>query len=365
MGKHTTTAARIGAIAGSAVLIATLWMARPAADSSAAQETPPGTPAAFEDARTADLQTRVADLSTRVAELGGADSEAVAGRLGGRREGFDARFGPPVAYLGPGQVQYDVADVGRVAVTFANGLAERIAVVSPRPAELPLEQPDAADWTASRALEIAAAFAPADAVLDPAAVAAAEPAMVTSEVLGAATALPDAAGCVAAGPRTLAVDFAAPAADQIAAVELALGPPAAPVAVASGGQSNRGAGVVANTSLGGRVTANGIVLQTLQTLPGAAGVRPAATGSSWFAVEVALQNGSGRPVTFTPADFVLVGSDGAEVVAACGGLDPAFPLSEIEDGGVAEGWVSFLVPDGFDPSRVVILAPNARVGFDF
>lgn len=348
------------------VMVGALWVARPEVGPAGAQSSDPATPvAAFEEARMADLQTRVADLSTQVAELGGADDAALAGRLGGQRAGFDALYGAPVAYLGPGQVQYDVPGVGRTAVTFADGIADRIAIVSPRPPDLPLAEADAGDWTPDRAREIASAFAPADAPLPPDFAIAPELAAFTSTALGAATATADAAGCVAAGPRAFSVTAAMPDADHVAAVELVLGDPvAAPSVAESGGRANRGAGAVANSSLGGVVSVNGLRIEATQARDRADGARPAAEGQSWFAVELMVENGARRPVSFALADFVLVDVAGNELTAVCGGADPMFPLAEIGRNDAAEGWVSFQVPADFQPQQLVVLAPNARVGFD-
>ncbi|HET7093812.1 MAG TPA: hypothetical protein VFI22_10050, partial [Thermomicrobiales bacterium] len=55
----------------------------PHASVLAQSATPAASPSAAD--RLSDLQTQVAVLSTQVAELGGADPEAIAGRLGGHR----------------------------------------------------------------------------------------------------------------------------------------------------------------------------------------------------------------------------------------------------------------------------------------
>ena len=153
--------------------------------------------------------------------------------------------------------------------------------------------------------------------------------------------------------------------DHVAAIELALGDPiAAPSVADAGGRANRGAGAVANSSLGGVVSVNGLRIEATQARDRAEGARPAAAGQGWFAVELTVENGARRPISFALADFVLVDAAGNELTAVCGGADPMFPLAEIGRGDVAEGWVSFQVPADFQPQRLVVLAPNARVGFD-
>lgn len=363
---------RIVAAAAAVAVLAAAWAAGPFAPATAqdvpAQATPAASPApGFEDARLADLQTRVADLTTRVADLGGAEDPALAGRLGGRREGFDALFGFPVAYLGPGQVQYDVPGIGRVSVTFVDGIAERIAAVAPRPADLPLAQADPSDWSAQQARDVVAAFAPADAPLPADAVLGASPVSATSAALGAATNPADPLACGPVGGRSFAVTAEGADPDQVAAVALALGPQQAALAPAqpeAGGRANRGASAVANTSLGGPVSVNGLRLQAEQVQDRAVGARPTAEGQTLFAVDLVVENDTRRPVRFAPTDFVLVDAQGRELTAVCGGVDPAFPFDEIGRRETAEGWVSFQVPADFVPARMVVLASNARVGFE-
>src|SRR5581483_11943174 len=99
----------------------------PRATALAQEATPAGTPSAGQ--QLSDLQTRVAVLSTQVADLGGADPEEIAGRLGGRRAGFDHLYGAPAAYPAPDQVEYHVADVGRLLVTFANDRAVAVTAM--------------------------------------------------------------------------------------------------------------------------------------------------------------------------------------------------------------------------------------------
>ncbi|HEX5498760.1 MAG TPA: hypothetical protein VFX03_06015, partial [Thermomicrobiales bacterium] len=137
----------------------------PHASALAQSATPPATPAASPSAadRLSDLQTQVAALSTQVAELGGADPEAIAGRLGGHRAGFDALYGAPVAYPAPNQVEYRVPDVGRLLATFDNDRAVALVALPNRQADRPLDQPDPADWSLDTARQIIARFSPADA----------------------------------------------------------------------------------------------------------------------------------------------------------------------------------------------------------
>ena len=322
--------------------------------------------AGLEQAQVADLQTRVADLTTRVAELGGAEDEALAGRLGGSRTGFDAQYGAPVAYLGGGVVQYEVQGLGRLTVSFEDDVARRLSLVSPRPATLPLEQPDAADWSPERAREIAATLAPRDA--DFAETEAAELAELAgqSEVLAQAAAAVDEEGCAPAGPVGFTVSYTQPSPDLVSEISLAIdegGAALAPTEPERGGRVDRGASAVATTSLGGVTAVNGLLLQAFDVVDGAEGERLPAPGQKLVAVELAIENEARRSVRFDLADFVLVDASGQEVTAICGGVEPALGRVEVGRGEAVEGWVTFQVPEGFEPERFVVLAPAARVAF--
>lgn len=323
--------------------------------------------AAQDDAQVADLQTRVADLSTRVAELGGAEAEALVGRLGGTRSGFDARYGPPVAYLGGGTVQYEVEGVGRLTVSFEDDVAQRATLIAPRVASRPLEDPDPADWTLERARELAATLAPADATFAESVTADADVLTGSSEALTQTVAVSDENGCGPVGPGGFTATFTTPSLDHVSEITLAIDPEAAALAPTEpqrSGRAQRGASAVANSSLGGVVAVNGLRMQAFDVIEDAETERPAAPGYSLVAVNLAIENDARRPVRFAPSDFVLVGASGEEVTAICGGVEPSIGQVEVGRRDAAEGYVTFQVPDGFVPERFVVLAPGARVGFE-
>ena len=318
-------------------------------------------------AQVSDLQTRVADLSTRVAELGGAEEEALVGRLGGSRSGFDARYGPPVAFLGGGAVQYDVPDTGRLTVTFEADVAQRAMLVSSRPASLPLEEPDEADWSLERAREVAATIVPADATFD--VTGTDEPNVLTgaSAALSGAVAVDDEQGCEPTGGRGFTVTYTMPNPDLVSAIEIELGAEQAALAPTEpdrSGRTQRGASAVANSSLGGVVAVNGLRMQAFDVVEDAEAEQPAAEGQTLVAVELAIENDGRRSVAFAPTDFVLVDASGEEVTALCGGVEPSIGQVEVGRRDAAEGFVTFQVPEGFVPERFVVLAPGARVGFE-
>jgi hypothetical protein len=335
--------------------------------------TPAASPAATTDeAEVSDLRTRVAELSTRVAALGGADREAVKGRLGGSRAGFDDLYGRPAAYLAPDEVAYDVPDVGRVAVRFADDRATRIVLAAPRPADLPLDQPDPGDWSDETATALATRFAPADAQLgEP--TADGERALVvsgTSEALTGAMAPADALGCPVGGATPFSATFTRSGADQVSVVVVETAPPgtasalpAEPVEPEQGQLSQGGSRAIANSSLGGTVSVNGVQMSATSARANAQGPRPAAEGYQFFTVDLRIENQTAQPLTYEPSDFILVDRRGREATAICGGIKPAIARGELAPGTGTEGVVTFEVPERFRAERFVALVNGARVGF--
>jgi hypothetical protein len=345
--------------------------------SLAVQQVGEGTPVASpqaerDEAELADLRTRVAELSTRVAELGGADAEAVTGRLGGSRAGFDDRYGRPVTYPGPEEVVYDVPDAGRVAVRFEDDRATRIVLAAPRPADVPLDQPDAADWSDEAATSIAARFYPADAqVGEPAADG--EQAFVvsgTSEALTGAMAPADVLGCPVGGATPFAATFTRSGPEQVSVAVIETAPPgtasalpAEPAEPGAGQLSQGGSRAVANSSLGGTVSVNGVQMVATSARANAQGSRPPAEGYAFFTVDLRIENQTAQPLTYELSDFILVDRRGREATAICGGIEPAITRGEVAPGAGVEGVVTFEVPERFRAERFVALVDGARVGF--
>lgn len=333
-----------------------------------------GTPAEVEE-----LRSQVAALSTEVARLAGDEDETLAGRLGGERGGFTVAYGPPLAYLGPDDVVYEVAEVGRLTAGFVDERARRLVVVPDRPEEKPSDEADPADWSLAEAEEVALRFAPADAAFGEEGLATAlaatgdeaEPATGSSEALAVVAAPLEAGACPTAGGQTFGVAFTRPTEETVSAItlELAAGDGGAVAAgelvEAEDGRTRGGASAVANSSLGGVVTVNGIRVEAFNTRADAEveGVDAPAEGNL-FAVEIAVENGTERALGYQPSDFVLVDPDGRELSAACGGVEPAIAIGELAPGEALEGWVTFVLPEEFEPERFVFLAADARVGFE-
>jgi hypothetical protein len=130
------------------------------------------------------------------------------------------------------------------------------------------------------------------------------------------------------------------------------------------GRAERGGNAVANSSLGGSVTVNGIQVQAFQIQPNAEGVAMPAPGQAFTAIDVFIGNQTDHNVTYGLADMVLVDAQGREVPAICGGVEPAITEGELAPGESVEGWVTFQAPADFVPVRFVFLVDNARIGFN-
>ena len=321
-----------------------------------------------EEAELADLRTQVAALSTEVARLRG--DEALAGRLGGSRAGFDLTYGAPAGFIGPDEVAYEVLGVGRVTVSFEENRAGRLIVVPPRPPTKPVSEPDPADWALAEARDIAERFAPEDATLGgdgPAAEGGLVVAGASAE-LAAALVPVQAAGCPAEDSGEFAVTFTTPTDDTVSAITLELTPGVVTVRASTATPAGTGraignGGAVANSSVGGTVTVNGIRVRALRVRADAEGSVPPAADTSYLAVEVSIENLTDRALSYDMPDFVLMDEDGRELAAVCSGVEPAVTRGELAPGESLEGWISFQVPADFRPERFVYVVDNARIGF--
>jgi hypothetical protein len=262
---------------------------------------------------------------------------------------------PPVAYVGPDDVVYefaagdDPAVAGRVTASFADGRAERLVIVPDRPLDKALDEPDEADWAPETAAAAVTAFLPEDAAYDDGELDLAGAEEATGEQRGPRRGhLPRAKPAPAqtpAVPRSPSPSPARPrddlgghrrarrggAAGTLAAGELVEG---------DQGRTRGGASAVANSSLGGVVTVNGLRVEAFNVRPDAEveGVDPGE--GTLFAVELAVENGTERAISYQPGDFVLVDGEGASSLASCGGLEPVIAAGELAPGDSLEGWVT-------------------------
>jgi len=352
-------------------------IARPASEAQlmAAQEATPGT----EGTPTAvagevdDLRERVSELSTQVAELGGADQEALKGRLGGSRAGFDDLYGRPAAYVAPHEVMYAVPDVGRVTVLFAGDKATSIILTPTRAPDLPFDQPDPADWAQDAALTIATRFYPADAVT----AAPADSGGATFAVSGSSQALTgaitpaDTQGCPASGATAFTASFTRTSAGAISAIVIETAPPSdttllpvEPVPPEQGQLSQGGTRAMANSSLGGTVSVNGVTVVATSAQPNATGPRAVPAGYQLYTVNLRIENQTAQPLPYELSNFILVDRKGNEATAICGGVEPAITRGELAAGNGIDGVVTFEVPEGYRAVRFVVLVNGARAGFN-
>ena len=324
-----------------------------------------------EEAELADLRTRVAGLATEVARLGGGEQEALTGRLGGSRTGFDDAYGPPAAFIGADQVAYDVPEVGRLTVTFEEDRAVRLVISPPRPADKPNSEADAADWSIAEAGDVATRFAPADAELGDLTRDRAADGLVTtgtSTALTTGTGTPTASGCVPTGGGSFTVSFTRPTRETVSAVTLELAPDAAipPTPAPPSERRGGGANVFAASSLPGETTVNQVRVRGIQARFDAEAMEAPVEDGSSVAVELEIENQTEGSLEYAPGHFLLVDEDGRELSAVCGGVEPELSAGEIGPGESAEGWVSFLLPEGFEPARFeyrINGAPGIRVVF--
>lgn len=396
MRRGTLGVAGLVAILLAAMLIISLLPGGGARGGAQEASTPPeGTPPA-EPPSVEALQTQVAVRDTEIELLGGVALNLISGRLGGSQASFDADFGGAVGYVDinqnvspepplegdPVQILYAVPEVGQIAVTFANGRAVGIDVSPERTADRPLNEADDADWTLDQANQIGSQFAPADAsagTLVSEQTAPAPGVELTVEATSEALAVlfpPVADGSCgpAPAPGVFTATLTFSTADRISALSYATGGGASGATAGSlapttptepgQGRSERGGSAVANSSLGGSVTVNGIQLQAFQIRPNAEGVATAAPDQTLTAISVSIGNRTDHNVTFDLPDLVLVDAEGREVPAICGGVDPAITQGELAPGETIEGWVTFQAPADFVPVRFVFLIDNARIGFN-
>lgn len=318
-----------------------------------------------EEAELTDLRTRVADLSTQVAGLEGVDPDALAGRLGGVRSGFDAAYGPPISFVGDDQVSYLVPEVGRVTAIFEDGRAIRLVLSPDRPADKPTSDPDSADWSLERAQDIAASFAPLDADLS--ALERTRPVRGRSSsgespTLAEGAGTPVASDCPAVGGGKFTVAYTTPTRDTVSVVTLDLvdgggvSEPADPGTRLAGEGGTR-----ARSSLpSGLTNVNGVAVRGVQARLDADGAEPAAAGGSYVAVELEIENRTGGDLAYQPEDFVLTDLRGRELGAVCGGVEPAITSGVLAPGESVAGWISFLVPDDFEADQVNYLVGGSN-----
>lgn len=357
MGGERRGLGKIVALGAAMVVVAGFLVVAGGGRTGAAQD---GTAAtATREAEAAELtalRTQVAALSTEVARLGGADPEAVAGRLGGGRAGFEDAYGAATAYIGDDQAVYAVAGIGRVTVTFDEGRAVRLVVSPDRPVETPSDEPDDADFDLDEARRVAIDFAPSDAELGEFDFGAVDAPVATgtSDALVGDGGTPPAGACPPTGAGGgVAVSLTTPTEETVSAVTLervADVPLVAPTPAPATDRDTSGGVTSARVSLSGGSTAiNGIRVSGVQSRQEGDGGEDGRT----LAVELSIANQTDGDLLLDPSHFVLIDGRSREVPAGCGGVEPSLVGQEIASGDETQGWVTFPVPDRFSPRQMV------------
>jgi uncharacterized protein DUF4352 len=242
-----------------------------------------------------------------------------------------------------------------------------LVVMPNRKADLPLDQPDPADWSIDTARQMIARFSPSDATFG--GQEQTGPSMLvvpgSSDHLSASVVPPDVSGCTPSGAASFEAQVTTPTATTASSVSIRLTQPAStlPSAKPQRPKVDRGSGAVANSSLGGVVNVNGIRVQAQQVRPNASGTRAPASGNTLIAIQMTIDNQSNRPLDFALTDFALTDARGREVAPICGGVEPAITGGELKPGESAQGWVTFQAPNNFAPTKFMFYASGATIGF--
>ena len=313
----------------------------------------PTVPAA--DPYVRDLESRISALATEIAQLAGPEDEVVVGRLGGRREGFDQRFGRPVAFL----------DDGTVTFALENGLLLDLATADGRATSVVIRTADGTALTPDAALNTLALVVPADVIIVGSPASEMSTMTLQSDALGRARAKRDRTGCSATAANGFTVAYAYSGDGTIASVTTAVteSEVIAMPQPTKGDRSARGASAVANTSLGGVVAVNGLKIRVLDVDRAPSLEAPLPDDTTAVAFKVEFTNDSRRPLRLSPENALVVDADAMELVAICAGPQPSLIPAEIAPGETVTGWITFAIPADFVAQRFVLQSDDVRVGF--
>ncbi|MFN8591638.1 MAG: DUF4352 domain-containing protein [Thermomicrobiales bacterium] len=362
----------VSLIATLAVFAVLQGSARSTEFAAALDVTPAATPSGADNGELADLRNRVNALSTQVAMLGGADAEGITGRLGGSRAGFDDLYGRPTAYLDADEVGYDVPGIGVVTAKFIDDHAVTLTISPTVQPGTPVNT-NAAEWSSEQAKEIAERFLPDDAAVSENGTIGEGTAGFngTSELLNVAMSAADPQGCAVPGALPFRVRMDQSDTSSVTSLTIESDAPGtgaalplAPVEPEEGRLNQINSRAVANASLGGNVSVNGVEISATSARAGAQIGRQAAEGFQFFTVELALRNNSGDVLTVQPGDLLLVDRKQRESSALCSGAEPVIADVELAPGESLDGIVTFQIPERFRPERLVVLVNGAIVGFN-
>lgn len=298
----------------------------------------------------------------------GESEEALAGRLGGTREGFVEAYGDPTLYLGPDLVSFETEDGGQALVVFARDRAVQVVLLPGRPEDKPSTEPDPADWSLDEASAVAQRFLPADAEVDETRSA---PLDGGSVVVGCSTALnaaleePPTDTCP--GPSAaFGVRYTMPTEETVSAVTIALRDASSPGGTASSCLPTMVTGDDdAAEESGSRAVSeqNGIRVTFLGSELDAAGTESLPPGQRYVAVHVTIENRSDETFHFALDDFQVTDTGGQAYPAVCGGATPAITRGGLAPGELIRGSISFVVPENVEPEWFVYTRDGSTMRF--
>lgn len=346
-------------------LVLALQAASPAAGREGGDESVVGLSAdRIAGAESRDRKGHVAPLLPAQQESKRQESRAaLAGRLGGTREGFVAAYGQPALYLGPDLVGFGAEDEERIIVAFARDRAVQIVLLPDRPEDKPSTDPDPADWSLDTASAAAQRFLPLDAEMEDARSAQGVDGLV---LIGCSAALKgSAAGGGNGSDITYSVRYTMPTDETVSAVTITLGDPDGAAGADSAFSPTTADGDDRASASGSRAVSeqNGIRVTFLGYDPDAQGSGCLAAGEHYAAVAVAIENRSDQALHYALDNFQVTDAAGRTHVAVSGGVEPAITGGTLAPGDTIQGWISFRLPSDTDPAWFVYTRGGSTMRF--
>lgn len=348
--------------AGLVGLLVVLSAGRPATATAGAHQFPDARPSS----RTVSTESPV--LSGRLGQAPGyvpwrqEEETERTGRLGGKREGFLAVYGPPALYLGPDVLVFGTEGEERIIVTFARDRAVQIVVLPDRPGDKPSIEPDPGDWTLDTASAVFQRFVPLDMEIEKT-----HPARVVDGVvfIGCSAALEGTvAGEASDSNVAYTVRYTMPTDETVSAIRIALGEPRGAGAGSSVSPAQADGDDRASASSSRAVSEqNGIRVTFLGFDADAEGTGCLATGENYIAVAVTIENRSDDTLRYDLDDFRVTDTRGRGYAAVAGGAEPAIVSGALAPGDTIRGWISFGLPPDATPAWFVYTRGGSTMRF--
>jgi hypothetical protein len=111
-------------------------------------------------------------------------------------------------------------------------------------------------------------------------------------------------------------------------------------------------------------TANGVQVRLLGDQRNATGLVVPPTGTTFYALQLAIENRGRSTLRVAMANFRLTDDGGRNHAAVCGGPEPAIADQELSVDQTLRGWITFAVPTGVEPARITYeIEPGVTVSF--